>query len=254
MPIGVAGSIWGALLAALREGETLPHDTDRRLAAFAELAGLAVASAQARDDLAASRLRIIEAGDDERRRIERNLHDGAQQRLVALSVALRLVQAKLRDAPGEAGELVAAASDELTHAIRELRELAQGIHPAVLTERGLETALEVLAARAPLPVQLDVRLPDRLPASVEAAAYYVVSEALANVVKHASAGAARVRVGRTDALALVEVDDDGTGGADPDLGSGLCGLRDRVETLAGRLDVESARGHGTRIRARLPVP
>jgi signal transduction histidine kinase len=253
VPINVAGSVWGALVAALRESERLPHETDRRLEAFAELVALAVASAQARDDLGASRVRIIEAGDAERRRIERNLHDGAQQRLVGLSVALRLVQAKMRESPGEAGELVAFAAEELALALRELRELAQGIHPAVLTERGLATALEVLAARTPLPVELDVHLPDRLPASVEAAAYYVVSEALANVVKHADADVARVRVERTDGQALVEVDDDGEGGADPDLGSGLCGLRDRVETLDGRLDVESHTGHGTRIRARLPV-
>ncbi len=253
VPIHVAGSTWGALIAALRESEAAPDATDRRLEAFAELAGLAVASAQARDDLTASRLRIIEAGDAERRRIERNLHDGAQQRLVALAVALRLVQAKIRDSPDEAGELAAFASDELTQALRELRELAQGIHPAVLTERGLETALEVLAARTPLAVELEVQLPDRLPASIEAAAYYVVSEALANVVKHAEADVARVRVERTEGEAMVEVDDDGEGGADPDRGSGLCGLRDRVETLDGRLVVESRSGRGTRIRARMPV-
>ncbi len=253
VPIQVAGSTWGALVAALREAQDVPDATDRRLEAFAELVALALASAQARDDLAASRRRIIEAGDAERRRIERNLHDGAQQRLVALSVGLRLAQSKIRDSPEEAGELVANVSTELTQALRELRELAQGIHPAVLTERGLATALDVLAARTPLPVELDVEVSDRLPDTVEAAAYYVVSEALANVVKHARADAARVRVVRTDGRAVVDVWDDGEGGADPDLGSGLCGLRDRVETLNGRLVVESASGQGTRIRADLPV-
>src|SRR6185312_15359349 len=228
--------------------------TDRRLEAFAELVALALASAQARDDLAASRRRIIEAGDAERRRIERNLHDGAQQRLVALSVGLRLAQSKIRESPEEAGALVADVSAELTQALRELRELAQGIHPAVLTERGLATALDVLAARTPLPVQLDVHVEERLPEPIEAAAYYVVSEALANIVKHARAQAAHVRVVRTDGHAVVDVADDGEGGADPDLGTGLGGLRDRVETLNGRLLVESASGHGTRVRAQLPVP
>ena len=186
VPISVAGAIWGALIAALRVDESLPHGTDRRLKAFAELIALALASAQARDELAASRLRIIEASDAERRRLERNLHDGAQQRLVALSVDLRLAQDKIRRAPDEAEELLAVASEELSAALVELRELAQGLHPAVLTERGLEEALEVLAARAPLAVDLDVQLPDRLPEPVEAAAYYVVSEALVNVVKHAA--------------------------------------------------------------------
>jgi signal transduction histidine kinase len=254
VPIQVAGATWGALVAALREAQDVPDETDRRLEAFAELVALAVASAQARDDLAASRRRIIEAGDAERRRIERNLHDGAQQRLVALSVGLRLAQSKIRDSPDEAGELIANVSSELSQALRELRELAQGIHPAVLTERGLAMALDVLAARTPLPVELDVAVDDPLPAPVEAAAYYVVSEALANVVKHARADAARVRVVRVNGTALVDVSDDGEGGADPDHGSGLCGLRDRVETLNGRLVVESPCGHGTRIRAELPVP
>jgi signal transduction histidine kinase len=254
VPIQVAGATWGALVAALREAQDVPDATDRRLEAFAELVALAVASAQARDDLAASRRRIIEAGDAERRRIERNLHDGAQQRLVALSVGLRLAQSKIRDSPDEAGELVANVSSELSQALRELRELAQGIHPAVLTERGLATALDVLAARTPLPVELDVAVDDPLPPPVEAAAYYVVSEALANVVKHARADAARVRVVRANGHALVDVSDDGEGGADPDHGSGLCGLRDRVETLNGRLVVESPSGRGTRIRAELPVP
>lgn len=254
VPINVAGATWGALVVALREGETLPVETERRLQEFAELVGLAVASAHARDELSASRLRIIEASDAERRRIERNLHDGAQQRLVALSVGLRLAQAKLDSAPEEAAEQLAVASAELTEALTELRELAQGIHPAVLTERGLEAALDVLAARAPLSVALDVRLSERLPEPVEAAAYYVASEALANVVKHARARSALVRAERIEGRAVIEVVDDGTGGADPDRGSGLCGLRDRVETLEGRLRIESNQGQGTRVRAELPVP
>ena len=213
---------------------------------------MALASAQARDELAASRRRIVEAGDAERRRLERNLHDGAQQRLVGLSMGLRLAQRKLRDEPAEADELLAATSAELTEAIADLRELAQGIHPAVLTDRGLGEALEVLAARAPIPVALDLCLPRRLPDAVEVAAYYVASEALANVVKHSGAGSARVRADGTNGCAEIEVVDDGAGTADP-AGSGLRGLRDRVETLDGRLHVASAPGRGTTVRAELPL-
>jgi PAS domain S-box-containing protein len=253
VPIMVGGVTWGALVVALREGETLPPEVERRLQHFAELVGLAVASAHARDELAASRLRIVEASDAERRRIERNLHDGAQQRLVALSVGLRLAQARLADKPEEAADLLEIAAHELNDALTELRELAQGIHPAVLTERGLEAALEVLAARAPLSVALELSLPERLPEPVEAAAYYVASEALANVVKHAQARSAVVRAERMDGFAAIEVSDDGTGGADLEGGSGLGGLRDRVETLDGKLSVESGPGLGTIVRAELPV-
>jgi signal transduction histidine kinase len=253
VPITVAGATWGALIAGFRDGDALAAETERRLTAFAELVATALANAQTRDELAASRLRIIEASDEERRRLERNLHDGAQQRLVSLSVALRIAQKRIRDAPEEAEELLGLAADELSEALTELRELAQGIHPAVLTERGLQTALEVLAARTPLPVSLDVELPEQLPEPVEAAAYYVVSEALANVVKHAGASSATVRVGRVNGSVHVEVRDDGAGGARLDGGSGLCGLRDRIETLAGMLGVDSAAGRGTCVRAEIPL-
>jgi PAS domain S-box-containing protein len=253
VPINVGGVTWGALVTTFRDAEALPPATDRRLHAFAELVGLAVASAHTRAELAASRRRIVEASDAERRRLERNLHDGAQQRLVALSVALRLAQGRIRESPEGAEELLDIAGGELAEALTELRELAQGIHPAVLTERGLEAALEVLAARTPLPVAVEAELPERLPEPVEAAAYYVVSEALANVVKHASARSARVRARAVPGLAVVEVEDDGAGGADLDGGSGLGGLRDRVEALAGLLEIESPIGRGTRVRARLPV-
>jgi PAS domain S-box-containing protein len=253
VPIKVAGSTWGVLVASLREGESLPPETERRLSSFASLVALAVASAQAREELEASRLRIIEASDAERRRLERNLHDGAQQRLVALSVALRMALDKLSTRPEESKDLLEVAAEELSEALTELRELAQGIHPAVLTERGLQPALEVLAARTPLPVALDVHLQERLPEPVEAAAYYVVSEALANVVKHAQADEAAVRVRRSDGSALVEVEDDGEGGAQLDGGSGLRGLLDRVETLDGWLEIESRRGEGTLVRAALPL-
>ena len=253
VPITVAGVTWGALVVALRPQEPLPLETERRLQAFAELVGLAVASASARDELAASRQRIVEASDTERRRIERNLHDGAQQRLVALSLGLRVAKGKLRTSPEEADELLEESAQELAQAITELRELAQGIHPAVLTERGLGPALEVLAARAPLAVELDVSLPERLPEPVETATYYTVSEALANVVKHAHADSVKVRVECFDDRVEVEISDNGVGGADPDRGSGLCGLRDRVEALDGELWIESSAGQGTLVRAELPV-
>jgi signal transduction histidine kinase/PAS domain-containing protein len=253
VPINVAGACWGALITAFLEGDEFPPETESRLQQFAELVGLAVASAHAREELAASRLRIVEASDAARRRIERNLHDGAQQRLVALSVGLRLAQAKVAAAPHEAHTLLDTLRTELAEALTELRELAQGIHPAVLTERGLPAALEVLASRTPVPVELDVQLTAPLPAPVEAAAYYVVSEALANVVKHAHATAATVCVGRVNGSARVEVRDNGVGGARPDGGSGLWGLRDRVETLAGTLEIASRRGNGTRVVAEIPV-
>jgi PAS domain S-box-containing protein len=250
VPIVVAGSIWGIIGVALREGELVPPETEHRLQAFAELVGLAVASADARDELAASRQRIVEAGDAERRRIERNLHDGAQQRLVALSLALRVAQ---RISPQESHERLDEFAQELAQAITELRELAQGIHPAVLTEHGLGPALEVLSARAPLAVALDVFLHERLPEPVETATYYTVSEALANVVKHADADSVKVRVEYLDGRVEVEISDNGVGGADPDRGSGLCGLRDRVEALDGELWIESSAGQGTVVRAELPV-
>ena len=203
------------------------------------------------EELRDSRKRLLQAGDAERRRLERNLHDGAQQRLVSLSLALRLAQAKLKADPDEASKLLNGASEELAQALAELRELARGIHPAVLSDRGLSAALEALAGRAPLPVEV-VAPEERLPPPVEAAAYYVVSEALANVAKYAQASAVGVRVTRLNGSAVVEVADDGVGGADPLNGSGLRGLADRVEALDGRLHVESAPGGGTLIRAEIP--
>ena len=190
----------------------------------------------------------------ERRRLERNLHDGAQQRLVSLSLALRLAQAKLEADPEGAKDILTAAGDELALALAELRELARGIHPAMLTDRGLGAAVESLVTRAPVPVELEAMPDERLPAPVEAAAFYVISEALANVGKYAQASLARVSVTRENGRAVVEVDDDGVGGADPGGGSGLRGLVDRVEALDGTLEVVSPEGKGTRIRAEIPCP
>jgi PAS domain S-box-containing protein len=254
VPITVAGATWGALVVVLQEDEMIPPATEHRLRAFAELVGLAVASADARNEVSASRRRIVEASDTERKRLERNLHDGAQQRLVAFALGLRVAQSKLRKSPDEAERLLGQLAEELSAAIVELRELAQGIHPAVLTERGLEAAVEVLAARAPLSVELDIDLPERLPEPVETAAYYTVSESLANVAKHARAQTARVTIAWSDDVLVVEVADDGAGGADVEHGTGLRGLGDRVEALGGQLWVESSRGNGTLVRGELPVP
>jgi signal transduction histidine kinase len=204
------------------------------------------------EELQRSRARIVEAQDEERRRLERNLHDGAQQRLVSLSLALRLARSRLESDSAAAGEILTGASEELGLALEELRELARGIHPAVLTDRGLAPALESLANRASLPVQLEAVPAERLPAPVEAAAFYVVSESLANVAKYAEASVARVRVTRQNGRAVVEVSDDGIGGADAARGSGLRGLADRVEALDGRLEVQSPAGAGTHVRAEIP--
>ena len=206
------------------------------------------------EDLAASRARIVTAGDVERRRLERNLHDGAQQRLVTLSLSLRVALSKLDSDPAAARATLAGASEELGLALDELRELARGLHPAVLSERGLRAAVETLAGRAPVPVDI-ADVPDgRLPEPVEAAAYYLIAEALTNVTKYAQASTVRVRVAATEASVVVEVTDDGVGGADPSTGSGLGGLADRVEALGGSLEVQSPAGVGTTLRAVIPLP
>jgi PAS domain S-box-containing protein len=204
------------------------------------------------EELRASRARLVEAADDARRKLERNLHDGAQQRLVALSVSLRLAESKLQGDPSEAARILTGAREELTHALEDLRELARGIHPAVLTDRGLGAAVDALVARSPVPVATDVP-PLELPPAVEAAAYYVVAEALTNVVKYGQASSAEVSVETVDGTVTVTVTDDGAGGADPAQGSGLRGLADRVEALEGRLVVVSPRGRGTTVRAEIPI-
>jgi PAS domain S-box-containing protein len=266
-PVELAGRLWGAMTVSTVEDTPFPEGAEQRLADFAELVSVALANASAREELAASRARIVEAGDAERRRIERNLHDGAQQRLVSLSLHLRVAERKLADvaahaadAPdggssgvAEACELLRGANQELSDALEELRELARGIHPAILTDRGLVPALEMLAGRASIPVELCAELERQLPRPVEAAAYYVVSEALTNASKHARASRLRVNVSQDNGSALVEVADDGVGGADPRTGTGLRGLVDRVEALGGRLEVVSPAGEGTTLTAWLPA-
>jgi signal transduction histidine kinase len=196
--------------------------------------------------------RLMAVADGERRRLERDLHDGVQQRLVSLSVRLRLVASRV--APGsEAERLLAAARSELAASLRELRDLARGIHPAIFSDRGLPAALEALTGRAPLPVALRVEAGGRAPEPVEVAAYYLVSEALTNILKHSDATSAGVSVARRGARLVVEVADDGAGGADRVAGSGLRGLTDRIEALGGRLEVSSPAGAGTTLRAEIPL-
>jgi PAS domain S-box-containing protein len=204
------------------------------------------------EELAASRARIVTAGDVERRRLERNLHDGAQQRLVTLSLSLRLALARLETDPATARTVLEGASEELARALDELRELARGLHPAVLTDHGLRAAVETLAGRAPVPVEIAAIPAERLPGPVEAAAYYVIAEALTNVAKYAQAETVLVRVVASAGDVLVEVADDGAGGADPRAGSGLRGLADRVEAFGGTLEIQSPRGAGTTLRATIP--
>jgi PAS domain S-box-containing protein len=204
------------------------------------------------EDLAASRARIVTAGDVERRRLERNLHDGAQQRLVTLTLALRLAAARLDSDPAAVRKALADAGDELALALAELRELARGLHPAVLTDRGLRPAIEMLAGRAPVPVEIAAVPEERLPEPVEAAVYYLIAEALTNVAKYAQASAVRVRVVANEGVVVVEVSDDGVGGADASAGSGLRGLTDRVEALGGSLTIVSTAGTGTSLCAEIP--
>jgi signal transduction histidine kinase len=226
---------------------------------FAFLAGLlrthvAALNAELRarlEELRASRARLVEAGDAERRRLERDLHDGAQSRLVSLALLLRQVRTRVDGDPA-ATALLDRAQDELKTSLAELRELARGIHPAVLTERGLEPALTALAARAPVPVSIDADTGERLPGPVEIAAYFVVSEGLANVAKYAHATEATVAVRRANGRVAVEVADDGIGGADAGRGSGLRGLADRIAALDGTLVVDSPAGRGTRLRVEIP--
>jgi signal transduction histidine kinase len=205
------------------------------------------------EELRESRARIVEAGFAERRRVERDLHDGAQQRLLALALDLRLARSTLDRDPGAAAELLDAAAGGLTEATEELRELARGIHPPVLADRGLAAALDALASRSSVPVTVDADTSERPPAAVEAAAYFVASEALTNVARHANAESAAVKVRRADGRLEVEVRDDGDGGADPAEGSGLRGLSDRVAALDGSIEVESAAGFGTVLRASIPI-
>jgi signal transduction histidine kinase len=248
-PIVVEGGLWGVVVVSTR-GRALPADTEQRLGDFCELMATAIANADGRAQLVASRARLLTAGDEARRRVVGDLHDGAQQRLVHTIVTLKLARNAAGD-DDESAALVAEALAQAEQANAELRELAHGLLPAVLAEGGLRAGVEALVARVRVPVAMDVAA-GRLPAEIEASAYFVVAEALTNVVKHARAGRAEVEARVEDGALHVAVRDDGVGGARPD-GSGLLGLNDRVAALGGRLRVESPRGRGTRISATLPL-
>jgi signal transduction histidine kinase len=252
-PITVEGRLWGVTSVTSKQPEPLPAGTEAHIADFTELVATAIANADSRAELAASRVRIVTAADQARRRIERDLHDGVQQRLVSLGLDLRATQAAVPAELPELGTQLARVADGLGEAVEELRELSRGIHPAILSEGGLAPALRALARRAAVPVELDVHVQERLPAPVEVAAYYVIAEALTNAAKHAHAALVQVDVRAADGRLHLSVGDDGVGGADPARGSGLVGLSDRVQALGGTITVHSPAGVGTRLLVDLPV-
>jgi len=252
-PIVVEGRLWGALSVATTHAP-LPADTEQHMANFTELMAMAMANAESRAELTASRVRIVAAADDTRRRIERDLHDGIQQRLVSLGLDLRTTQSAAAVEHAELGKQLERVADGLGDALTDLQKLSRGIHPAILSQGGLGPALRALARRSAVPVQLDVDLDStRLPASIEVAAYYVVSEALTNAAKHARASVVEVDARAGDGRLHLLVRDDGVGGATVAHGSGLIGLSDRVQALGGRISVRSPAGEGTTLEIDLPV-
>jgi len=251
-PIIVEGRVWGAT-SALSSTKPLPPETGRRLERFSELVAAAIANAESRSELAASRRRLVAVADEARHRIERNLHDGTQQRLVSLALAVRAAEADIPHDWHDIRSELSQIATGLTDAVVELQQITRGGQPARLEQCGLGAALRTLAHRSPIPVELDIAIDGRLPGAVEVAAYYVASEALANAAKHAQATSVAVSLARRYESIIVSIRDDGVGGADPARGSGLVGLTDRVEALGGSLDVRSPSGRGTRITARLPV-
>jgi signal transduction histidine kinase len=247
-PIVVEGGVWGVI--TVNAGEELPPDTEQRLEKFTDLVTTAIANAEAKSELAASRRRIVAATDEARRRIERDLHDGIQQRLIALTFRAR---ALIRKPPDELPGIAAELSEGLKDVSDELREIARGIHPTILTEAGLGSALRALARRSSVPIDVDLELHERLPAPVEVAAYYIASEALTNVAKHAQANAVKLSAAHSNGVLTLEVRDDGIGGVDATRGSGILGLTDRVEALGGRFALESPPGRGTTISVEFPI-
>jgi signal transduction histidine kinase len=251
-PVVVEGHLWGALVAATQH-ELLPADTEERMANFAELVGVVIANAESRAELIASRARAVAAGDEARRRIQRDLHDGAQQRLVSTVITLKMARRELGDAAGPAVELLDEALAHAEGANGELRELAHGILPPALTRGGLQAGIEALVARVRLPVLVEVT-GERLPAALEATAYFIVAEALTNAVRHAHASSAQIIAIVEGGVLLLKVRDDGVGGARSAGSSGLLGLRDRAAAMNGELRIESPPGEGTVVAAKLPIP
>ncbi|MEV0221283.1 PAS domain S-box protein [Streptomyces sp. NPDC050704] len=254
-PIVVDDRLWGAVVASASRPEPLPRGTESRLADFTELIATAIANADSRAQLAASRARVVAAGDASRRRIERDLHDGVQQRLVSLQLDLRTAESMTADQPAELVEQLTHISKGLDDAFEDLLQISRGIHPAILSKGGLGPALRALGRRSAVPVELDLELPPaRLPEQIEVAVYYVTSECLTNAAKHARASVVDVRARTYDDVLEVVIGDDGIGGADQGGGSGLIGLTDRVEAIGGRLSISSPPGSGTTTTVRLPLP
>jgi len=251
-PIAVEARLWGTMVVSSTH-EALPPDIETRMRDFTELVATAIANAESREELTASRARIVQTADEERRRIERNLHDGAQQRLVSLGLMLHAAAAAIPADAHEARDELARVGSGIDGVIEDLREIARGIHPAILSEGGLGPALRTLARRSSVPVVLNVRVEARLPERVEVAGYYVVAEALTNAAKHARASVVHVDVDIQRATLRLVIRDDGLGGADPARGSGLVGLRDRVEAMGGTVAVESPVGRGTSLMVELPL-
>ncbi|GAB3831549.1 hypothetical protein GCM10027610_021880 [Dactylosporangium cerinum] len=258
-PIKVDGRVWGALVVLWARPAPPPSDAEERLAQFTELVATAVANTQSRAELTASRARIVVAADEARRSIERNLHDGVQQRLVSLGLELREAEALLPGDLDEVKERLGRTTEGLATVFEDLQEISRGLHPVLLSQSGLGSAIKALARRSPVPVAVSPGPKRRLPDCVEVAAYYVVSEALTNVAKHAHASSAEVDVDITADRAtgrevlVVSVRDDGVGGADEARGTGLLGLIDRVQALGGHLQIASLAGHGTSLSITLPT-
>ena len=252
-PVIVEGHLWGMIGASSTLEQPLPPDTEARLASFTELVATAIANADSRAELMASRVRIVAAADDTRRRIERDLHDGIQQQLVSLMLELRAMQAAVPPQFAELRGGLSRIAERAKDLFDQVREISHGIHPAILSESGLTPALKALARRSSVPVELDLRSGRRLPGHVEVAAYYSVSEALANAAKHAHASAVQIELDTPDTVVRLAIRDDGIGGADPAQGSGLTGLRDRIEALGGTLEVTSPAGSGTTLLVEIPV-
>jgi PAS domain S-box-containing protein len=253
VPISVEGRPWGVIIATSKGPSPFPAETESRLQNFTELVATAIANADARTELTASRARIVAVSDDARRRIERDLHDGTQQRLVSLRLAVRAMEESIpEDRPDLRAELDRIATG-LEEAVEEVQELSRGIHPAILRQGGLGPALNTLARRSPLPVEVALHIESQPPEAAEVAAYYVVSEALTNVAKHGRASAVKVTADTEGHALRISVCDDGVGGADIRSGSGLVGVRDRVEALGGTVDVRSPLGEGTALVAILPL-
>jgi signal transduction histidine kinase len=252
-PIVVEGRLWGVTVAMSCAGEPPSADTEERLLRFNELVAAAIANADSRAELVASRARVVAAADEARRHIERDLHDGAQQRLLSLALNLLQAQAEVPVGHSNLKDLLSQSVRDVKGILDDLREISQGLHPAIIAQRGLARALETLARRSPVPAKLIVHDHQRLPERVEVAVYYLVSEALTNAAKHAHASLVNVDLRVEDGMVRLSIEDDGIGGADPRAGSGLIGLRDRVGALGGTSQIISPTGQGTSLHVGIPI-